>query len=154
MIEIFGDFWTVAKDYDAICCTTNGVCKSNGDLVMGAGIALAFKQRYPEMPKILGELVGEIGNNSYLIVGLDNKSALVSFPTKNHWKDQSDIDLIVKSAKQLVAHADTAKWEKVLLSKPGCGLGGLNWKEVKPILDPILDNRFTIISHNEMFSRK
>lgn len=50
MIEIQGDFWDenirLDHTYDAICCTTNQVVKSNGRLVMGAGIARQFRDVY------------------------------------------------------------------------------------------------------------
>lgn len=42
---------------DIVCVTTNGVVKSNGELVMGGDCALAFKNNFPEIPKILGEKV-------------------------------------------------------------------------------------------------
>ena len=52
MKEVKGDIWK--SDCDIIAITTNGVVKKNGELVMGRGIASQAKQRYPDIPKILG----------------------------------------------------------------------------------------------------
>jgi hypothetical protein len=52
MIEKTGDIWESSEDY--ICITTNGYINVKGECVMGKGIALQCKERFPEFPKILG----------------------------------------------------------------------------------------------------
>ncbi len=154
MKEIKGNIFNV--EADAICVTTNGVVKANGELVMGAGIAKAFAERWPSLPLRLGQAVKAHGN-----VVMVNKAwevspqkihtmpsyHIISFPTKHHWKDKSDLGLIIRSAKQLVVVADKLNLKQVVLTRPGCGLGGLDWEtQVKPVLEPILDDRFNIIT--------
>ena len=51
---------------DIVCVTTNGIIKSNGELVMGAGCALEFKNRFPKIPKILGDKIKKSGNLPYV----------------------------------------------------------------------------------------
>lgn len=154
MKEIKGNIFDIT-DADAICVTTNGIVKSNGELVMGAGIAKQFAERFPSLPSDLGKAVREYGN-----VVLSNRAwemtpnnwdntpsyYVVSFPTKNHWKDPSPMWLIKRSAEQLVIAADRMHWEKIVLPRPGCGLGGLKWEDVKKMIEPILDDRFYIIT--------
>jgi hypothetical protein len=135
----------VLKSADAICFTSNGVVKSNNELVMGAGIARTFKDKWPKLPQYFGELVKRDGN----IVNLcrEYRPLIVSFPTKHHWRDKSDIDLIRKSAILLKSFADFENWNLVYLPRPGCANGGLSWeREVRPVIENILDDRFIIVS--------
>ena len=148
MIEVKGNIFLM-EDACAICVTTNGIIQRNGELVMGKGIALAFKNRFPNLALILGDRVGKYGNIPFLIT-LSTESNpgkfIISLPTKNHWRDKSDINLIISSIKTLVDITDKYKFKKVYLTQPGCGNGGLEWKEVKKVIEPLLDNRFYIIS--------
>lgn len=106
---------------------TNGVVQG-GDLVMGAGLALQAKERFPSLPGILGKLVQEKGNNVYVIKPL----GIASFPTKVHWKNPSLLPLVRRSASQL---RQVEGWDAVLLPKVGCGLGGLSWPAVRMVLE-------------------
>ncbi len=146
MLTDHGDLWTYPAD--ARCVTTNGMLKANGELVMGAGVARQAALRYPDLPKLLGRWVSKNGGNNNTPCHLWYPGeVIISFPTKRHWIDQSGKDLIRESALRLTeivkAHAD--KIRTVVMPPPGCGLGGLNWKEVKTIIDPILDDRFTVL---------
>lgn len=155
MKEIKGDIWKV--DADALCITTNGFVKKNGECVMGAGIAKDAAQRYPNMPKKLGSLINKYGNIVHIVGTLVRESIMkihgitafiyiVAFPVKHHFKDRADLELIKKSCKELVDLADHLSWQKVVLIKPGCGCGKLDWeKDVKPVIAPLLDDRFEVI---------
>ena len=92
------DIWSLADRADAICITTNGLTKANGEAVMGKGIALQARQRFPGIDRVLGDHLRARGN----VPGIINVNpAIVSFPTKNDWRDKSDLDLIEKSARKL-----------------------------------------------------
>ena len=140
MKEIIGNIWD-QKDADAICVTTNGVIKSNGQLVMGKGIALEAAKRFPDLPRVFGRLVNTFGNNVYPYIA--GGFTIFSFPTKHHWKDNSDIELIKKSAQQLVER--TVTYKHIYLTRPGCGCGGLEWQNVRNVLDSIFDDRFIVV---------
>ena len=60
MNEVIGDLWSVGSDWDAFCCTTNLVLKANDELVMGAGIAKQFNQKYPGLAKEWSKRTKEI----------------------------------------------------------------------------------------------
>ena len=129
---------------DAICITTNSVIDRYGNAVMGAGIAKQAKLRYSSIEKVLASCLRKSGNHCNDLGIWDNKH-IVSFPTKNHWKDGSSIELIKQSCKELTALADKNDWKNVLLPPVGCGCGGLDYEnEVKPIISALLDDRFTI----------
>jgi len=145
MQEKIGDIWKT--DCDIICVTTNGVVKSNGELVMGKGIALQAKQRYPKLAYRLGNMVSLYENKPYLIVYDNIKYDIISLPTKYHWRDKSDIELIKKSLEYI--KTIIPKNYTIALPRPGCANGGLHWEYVKKEIEPILDDRFTVYSLKE-----
>jgi hypothetical protein len=134
MHEIIGNFWEEAKKdcYDAIICTTNEIIKTNGELVMGAGIAKDFAQRYPNSPLEWGQRIKEIGEDYHVLVSLlHSKPHLVALQTKKHWRDNSSYYLVKSSLYRLQLIAVALNWKKVLMTRPGCGNGGLDWNEIK-----------------------
>jgi hypothetical protein len=62
------------------------------------------------------------------------------------WACLAQSHLIEDSARQLVYLTTTKRWRKVLLPRPGCSAGELRWENVRPILNEILDDRFTVIT--------
>jgi len=63
------------------------------------------------------------------------------------WMGKSDLELIRRSTLQLVRLTQMQGWEKVCLTRPGCGMGGLNWEEeVRPAIADLLNDRFYIIN--------
>lgn len=151
MREAVGNLWELPAD--ARCITTNGTVKSNGELVMGAGNALEAKRLYTDMAARLGACVLKYGNH----VAVGSRSPLVlTFPTKKHYRDMSDLSLIVRSAVELEEFLDSNSAERlgiildtVLLPRPGCGLGKLDWDtQVRPLLASILSDRVVAISPN------
>jgi len=145
--EIKGNFWSVAHEYELILITTNGIVKQDGTLVMGAGMAKQAADRFTFLPKLFGFGVKRSGNIP-LFVNLKEYNFLIgSFPTKNHFKDDSDINLIKQSAANILSQVNTRGINKILTTRPGCGLGRLNWTDVKTVLKDVgWDDRFTIIS--------
>jgi len=141
MKESTGNLWDAKPEFIK-CITTNGIVKQNGELVMGRGVALQAMQRYPRLPYILGSYVKSSGNIVYYLKELN----IISFPTKNNWKDKSDIQLIVKSCVQLNATLENIN-KYAVLPRPGCSNGGLDWeREVKPVISRILSDRVWVIT--------
>ncbi len=146
MKEIQENLWQKFNNrglgYTGICITTNGIVKKDGSLVMGKGIAYDAAKRWPWLPKRLGFLVTLYGNVPHLIRqdGFD----IISFPTKKHFSDNSDLDLIEESCQYILELVRYWKLYEILLPRPGCGYGNLKWKNVKPILEKYFDNRFIV----------
>ena len=145
MLIAKGNIWTYLGKYP-ICITTNAVIKMNGEAVMGAGIALEAAKRYPSLPRWLAKRLAD-GNHVYLFYTPEGYE-LVTFPTKYDWKSSSTTRIIKRSAKELVALADENQWEKVLVPRPGCGKGNLTWEEVRPVIEPLFDNRFIVVNND------
>lgn len=155
MIEAYGNLWHWDADYR--CITTNGYVKKNGEAVMGRGCAREAAKKWPELPEILGDMLRSDGNHVHeLGYGIDRNGKYVScawevlsFPVKHHWRDKASLELIERSAQELVEFVDghDDDWDiDVVLPRPGCGNGQLAWEQVKPILEPILDDRFQVIT--------
>jgi hypothetical protein len=98
-------------------------------------------QRFPWFAERLGSLVTSQGNH----VGLVGER-IVAFPVEHHPLENPDLVLIARSARELVALADAAGYAAVVLPRPGCGGGGLEWPEVSRVLAPILDDRFLVVA--------
>lgn len=103
--------------------------------VMGKGIALAFKRRYPEM---FDDYVARCQHKEvrlgrpYLYKSDDHW--IVNFPTKKHWRAVSRVQDIVDGLEYLQKHYK--EWGITSLAAPplGCGNGQLEWKVVGPTL--------------------
>ena len=147
MIEVKGNILSreVMEEADAICFTSNGVVRTNGRLVMGAGVAKAFRDRFYNIDMEAGKMVKANGNICQVIKKTPYCS-IVAFPTKNHWRNQSDLALMKQSAEQLMKLVEDNKWNTVYLPRPGCSNGGLDWFDVKPEMDQILNNKVRIIT--------
>lgn len=143
MQEKQGDLWEYPAAYR--CVTTNGEVISRGlnrfELVMGAGVAKDAKFRFPELPFKLGNWVLEYGNRAFIC----KEEKIITLPTKLDWRKKSIPELIERSLGQVVAIVNKFKVESVALSRPGCGNGGLDWRQIRPMCLRLLDDRFTVL---------
>jgi len=104
--------------------------------VMGKGIALEFKKRWPA---IFEDYKGRCERKAvrlgepYLYRDASGVS-IVNFPTKGHWRSPSRLADIERGLDSFAAHV--AEWgiTSVALPPLGCGNGGLEWEEVGPLI--------------------
>lgn len=163
MKEIKKDlFKCIADDnVDAICITTNRNYTMNGLACMDNGCAYEAANRWPEVPKRLGNLLKRLRSNVPYIIGMVDKDAnslalsadaitdkaykclIFSFPTINNLGTGANMQLIKQSATILKDYADQYNLKGIVLPRPG---GGLDWEDVKSEIESILDDRFTIVS--------
>lgn len=143
------DLWDPDMQADAIIITTNGDVNASGRAVMGRGCALEAATRYPNLDWRFGQMLRARCNHTMLVelqsYPNGNDFWLISFPVKHHWHQQADLELIERSARELVALADKHEWETILAPRPGCGNGHLSWSAVRPIIADLLDDRFIIV---------
>jgi O-acetyl-ADP-ribose deacetylase (regulator of RNase III) len=108
----------------------------NCEGVMGKGIAKAFKERYPDM---FEDYYSRCKNKSvvpgkpYLFVTKDGVR-IINFPTKDKWKDSSEVKWITSGLTELVRNAKEWGIESLAIPALGCGNGGLNWNEIRPLM--------------------
>lgn len=144
MKEAKGNMWDA--DTNVFVITTNGFVKKNGEAVMGRGCAKEASQFWPEFPIWLGQALKLWGNKLY-IWEPEPGGIVVTFPVKHNWYDKADIQLIETSAYELRKEANIQEWNKIVMPRPGCGNGQLNWDNVKPILEKYLDERFIVYDY-------
>ena len=128
--------------------------------VMGKGIALEFKKKYPEM---FEEYKKECASGNikigkpFLWVYKDffDEKTIINLPTKIHWKDPSEYAYIIAGIDWLKSYFEEHKNATVALPPLGCGCGGLAWHKVKRslvealsplsaqfnIYEPLVDNK-------------
>lgn len=137
MIEVVEDLWDIGI---VKVITTNGYVTKDMKAVMGRGCALEAKLKFPGIDETLGRMLHNFGNVPHII---NLNPIVVSFPTKYHWKEMSDIGLIERSGHKLRSLADEFNWSFISMPRPGCGNGRLNWDDVKPVLW-MLDSKFYV----------
>ena len=102
---------------------------------MGKGLALAFKQRYPEMFTTYqqecrtGEL--HVGHPALFKA---STPWILNFPTKDHWRDDSRIEYIEEGLAYLAIYYQALGIKSIAFPKLGAGLGRLSWNEVGPLM--------------------
>ena len=141
MIEAEGDIWEHAERGDIIVITTNGSLTRDGRAVLGRGVAKQAALRHPDIAENLGRLLVKQGSHVF-----DLGCGIVTFPVEETAWSQPDLRLIARSAQELRLLADRSGWQRIIVPRPGCGGGGLAWKDVQPLLAPCLDGRFTVIT--------
>jgi len=140
MIEIKGNLWEYFGSA-IVAVTTNGLVAKSGKAVLGNGCARQAGERLPGFAARLGKLLIEQGNHVQEL-----GDGIVNFPVEHSPFENPDLRLIERSTKELVVLADAKGWKKVVVPRPGCGGGGLSWKEVKPVLEKYFDDRFLVIT--------
>jgi O-acetyl-ADP-ribose deacetylase (regulator of RNase III) len=102
---------------------------------MGKGLALAFKQRYPQMFVIYQHECREgklrIGHPT-----LYTASApwILNFPTKDHWRDDSKVEYLEAGLQYFVTHYKALEITSIAFPKLGAGLGKLSWDVVGSLM--------------------
>ncbi len=107
--------------------------------IMGRGIALQFKKTFPENFKAYKQACeqGNVqpGRMFVFDVGeLTMPRYIVNFPTKRHWKGKSRIEDIQAGLVDLVRFVKSAGIRSIAIPPLGSGLGGLDWRDVKPLI--------------------
>lgn len=129
MIETVGGN-ILEADTEAVINTVNCVG------VMGRGIALQFKQAYPDNFQAYAKACDaeriRPGHMFIFSTGqIVNPKYIINFPTKRHWKGKSRIEDINTGLIALVAEIRRLGIQSIAIPPLGCGNGGLDWREVE-----------------------
>ncbi len=128
---ITGD--VLQSDAEALVNTVNCVG------IMGRGIALQFKNSYPDNFKYYKQACDahEVVPGKMLIYEtglLTNPRYIINFPTKRHWKGKSRLEDIESGLDALVADIKQLNIRSIAIPPLGSGLGGLPWATVKQLI--------------------
>lgn len=113
----------------------------NCEGVSGAGLALAFKQRFPlnyysyRAQCQNGFLVP---GSCYIFKTSSVPKYIINFPTKDKWRLPSKLEYIDRGLEHLVGVCQTLELESLALPLLGCGKGGLNQDDVIPLIENYL----------------
>ncbi|MCX6916738.1 MAG: macro domain-containing protein, partial [Verrucomicrobia bacterium] len=119
---------------DALVNTVNSVG------VMGKGIALQFKQAFPENYDQYRQACerGEVQPGRMFVFATGNLMGprfIINFPTKRHWKGKSQIEDVDGGLDALVEVIRTNRIRSIAVPPLGCGNGGLDWRVVRPLIE-------------------
>ena len=112
--------------------------------VMGKGIALQFRQAYPQMFRAYEHAckAGEVRLGKMHVVDLGGLLGgprwVINFPTKGHWRSRSRLADIDTGLQDLAATMRRLNIRSIAVPPLGCGLGGLEWSEVRPRIETAL----------------
>lgn len=118
----------------------------NTDGIMGKGIALQFKNQYPNNYKEYVKACkdGSIDIGKLLVFEeetlLNGNKLIVNFPTKTTWRKPSEYSYIEKGLKSLVEIIEKYKIKSIAIPPLGAGNGGLDWNIVKQLLQQYLED--------------
>lgn len=154
MREQTGNLWTFHQEKRWIVITTNIGFKKDGTNPMGAGVAKQAAEKYEDLPAWYGKKCKKYRADTAVQVYRPGK--LFLFPTKPFdpsqpwmsWKQDSSLDLIRRSAKQLAAVVEKLGDEifgDIGIPLVGCQNGNLRRRDVMPILKEYLDDRFVLL---------
>ncbi|MFC3980775.1 type II toxin-antitoxin system antitoxin DNA ADP-ribosyl glycohydrolase DarG [Streptosporangium jomthongense] len=107
--------------------------------VMGKGVALQFKQAFPQNYRAYKSACadGEVRLGRMFVHDngrLDNPRYIINFPTKDHWRSRSNINDIEHGLNDLVRVIREYEISSIAVPALGCGNGGLAWDSVRPII--------------------
>ena len=105
--------------------------------VMGKGIALMFKQRFPKNMQEYAAACksGEVQTGKMFATRTDatvGAEWIVNFPTKQHWRGYSQMIWIEEGLQDLRRFIIENNIKSIAIPPLGAGLGGLSWRDVKP----------------------
>ncbi|EGQ26880.1 appr-1-p processing protein [Sporosarcina newyorkensis 2681] len=112
--------------------------------VMGKGIALQFKQAFPDVFKQYAKdcKSGDVQVGKMHVVpvhGLAAPKFIINFPTKEHWRNPSSIVYIREGLQDLVRVIEQLDIQSIAIPPLGCGNGGLDWSAVRPYIIEVLE---------------
>jgi len=107
--------------------------------VMGKGLAMQFKKAFPANFKAYKKACALKSVQLGKMFMCDQSQLLrplyiINFPTKRHWKDWSKLEDIEMGLVDLVSLVKKLSIESIAVPPLGCGLGGLAWSTVRPLI--------------------
>ena len=107
--------------------------------IMGKGIALMFKDRFPANFEayVRACAAGEVRVGIMYVT--ENKELfgprwIINFPTKTHWRVKTRIEWVEEGLKDLIRTIVEKDIRSIAIPALGCGNGGLDWREVRPLI--------------------
>ena len=125
-------------DADAVVNTVNTVG------IMGKGIALMFKERFPENFRAYAKACkdGEVQTGRMFVtenLELEGPRWIINFPTKEHWRTKTRPEWVQDGLVDLARIIHKREIKSIAIPPLGCGNGGLDWRIVQPMIVDALE---------------
>lgn len=113
--------------------------------VMGRGLALQFKNKYPENFQAYQQAckLGGVQTGKMFVFQNNQPSSpryIINFPTKEHWRNNSKIEYIETGLQDLISVIQQNHIQSIAIPPLGAGLGGLDWQLVKQKIEHSLSH--------------
>ena len=113
--------------------------------VMGGGIALTFKQTFPENFRRYAAACREsrVKVGRIFVTECDGSTFpkwIVNFPTKQHWRQPARMEWVIEGLEDLRHFIQAKRIRSIAIPALGCGLGGLDWAEVRMRIEEALND--------------
>lgn len=104
--------------------------------VMGKGLALTFKTKYPAHFENYKRACqnGEMTTEKVLAYQEKGGPMIICLATKDDWRDSSKMEYISAGLDDLANQIKALGIRSVAIPKLGCGLGGLDWNKIRPLI--------------------
>lgn len=111
--------------------------------IMGKGIALMFKERFPSNFRDYATAAkrGEVRTGRMFVThnaAFTGPRWIINFPTKEHWRGKTRIEWITRGLEDLHRVIREKAIRSIAVPPLGCGQGGLRWSQVKPVIEEAL----------------
>ena len=139
VVEIQGNLFDHVSEGDAIAHGVN--CRG----FMGSGIALPIKNMFPENFLAYNELCrrGEL-QPGFILPHIENGIMVINMATQFEMGPDATYEWVDAAALNLYAYCQTTGVSTVKMPKIGCGIGGLEWDQVRIILESIGNDDVTL----------
>jgi hypothetical protein len=137
-----GDMWSIFDITDVFMITTNPIRRKDGAVVMGRGIALEAKTRFPQLPYEFGRSLDEYSGLNIGFIAEYGDTFIWYFMVKDHWREEAKLKIIEQSVGELCDYISDADcgYLRFDLNFPGIGNGKLSRADVLPLLVKLPDN--------------
>ena len=124
--------------------------------VMGKGLALQFKNRFPQIYETYHRDCGKGALKAGFCYFYHhyNGKVVACLTTKDDWREMSKLNWVKSGIRQLRALMEDGHFTSVAIPQVGCGLGGLDWNRVRPmILEELHGCKFDVWLDGQIFER-
>ena len=124
--------------------------------VMGKGLALQFKNKFPQIYETYYRDCGKGALKAGFCYFYHHYNGIViaCLTTKDDWRDMSKLEWVKGGIRQLRALMEDGHFSSVAIPQVGCGLGGLDWNRVRPmIIEELKGCKFDVWLDGEVFER-